>query len=188
MRLHPWEHQRHGHGGQQVGQQRVGGEARRAAAQLGGDDGRRRGGGADEAHHQPLEHFAVHLVHGAPLQQRGHQQAGRRLKQQQPSVPGFGAQFAYLHLAEGEQQLGEDEQRGEHVHYALYARLERGEHGRARQDEVSQCARHHGHGQRPVFQKADNGVLFHVRKVVLAAPEPLFGCLRARLLHFGAQS
>lgn len=106
MRLDQRENQRNGNGRQQIGSQRIGSQAGGTATQLACNDGCRRSRRTDQTNHSSLEHFPIQLVHRTEHQQGRNGQTRHRLKQQQPDMPCLGFQFAHLHFAEREQQLG----------------------------------------------------------------------------------
>ena len=155
MRLDQRENQRNGNGRQQIGSQRIGSQAGGTASQLARNDGCRRSRRTDQTNHSPLEHFPIQLVHRTEHQQGRNSQTRHRLKQQQPDMPCLGFQFAHLHFAEREQQLGKNKQRCQDSHQSVNERLGRCQHRNFGKKEICQCTGNHGYRQRPVLEKSN---------------------------------
>ena len=71
MRLDQREDQRYDHRRQQVGEQRIGRQARGATTQLARNDSRRRRRRTDKTDHSPLEHLLILDIHRYPEQEGG---------------------------------------------------------------------------------------------------------------------
>ena len=81
-------------------------------------------------------------------------------------MPGLGLELLDIDLAEGEQQLGKDEPRGDERHKAIHIGLHRGKECPLGKQEVSQSTRQHGYGQGPVLDEFQHN--FYSKRIDLA--------------------
>ena len=170
MHLHQREHERDESRRQDIGHEVVHSNAGSAAPELVGNHRSGRGCRADQADHRTLEYLTVSLIHRNEYQHPGHHQGRERLECQYDPVPPGDTQILEVYLAEGKEQLYENQRRSKHLHRLPHRRLHRRQKSCIMKEEIASGTRQHGYRQDPVLQKLPDTHSLSTSSILLNHP------------------